>query len=41
MKVNLAKGEHVITVSLEDFNENMNGEINQAMIDCLRIIHLK
>lgn len=41
LKVKLAKGEHIITVSLEDFNENMNGEINQAMIDCLRIIHLK
>ncbi len=38
LKVNFIKGTHVITISLEDFNENMNGEINQAMIDYLRIV---
>jgi len=27
-------------VKFEDFNENMNGVINQAMLDHLRIIRL-
>lgn len=36
-KVFLTKGEHVISISLEDANENMNGEINQAMIDFVRV----
>ncbi|MDO9258124.1 MAG: hypothetical protein Q7U54_21615 [Bacteroidales bacterium] len=37
LKVFLTKGEHVISISLEDANENMNGEINQAMIDFVRV----
>jgi len=37
LKVSLSKGEHVISISLEDANENMNGEINQAMIDFVRV----
>jgi len=37
LKVPLTKGEHILSLSLEDANENMNGEINQAMIDFLRI----
>jgi len=30
----------VVTLSFEDFNDNMNGEVNQAMIDYLRIVKL-
>jgi hypothetical protein len=41
MKVPLTKGEHDISISLEDVNENMNGEINQAMIDFVRIQFIK
>jgi hypothetical protein len=33
--VRLSKGKHVIEVSYEPWNENMNGEINQAMLDAL------
>jgi len=38
VKVSLKKGENIITLSFETANENMNGEINQAMIDAVRII---
>ena len=34
-------GKHILTIKLEPFNENMNGEINQAMLDYLRITKLK
>lgn len=37
LKVVLTKGEHDISISLEEANENMNGEINQAMIDFVRL----
>jgi hypothetical protein len=40
VKVYLPKGRHKITLSFEDFDNNMNGEINQAMIDNLRMIRL-
>lgn len=35
----LKKGSHTFTLSLEPYNENMNGEINEAMLDCIRIIY--
>ncbi|MBB6272733.1 hypothetical protein HDF26_003190 [Pedobacter cryoconitis] len=38
--VKLEKGEHEFNLSFEDWNENMNGEINQAMLDYLRLIRL-
>ncbi|HSV09283.1 MAG TPA: hypothetical protein VLI68_00845, partial [Hanamia sp.] len=38
MKVRLTKGLHHIEISFENWNENMNGEINQAMLDCMRLI---
>jgi hypothetical protein len=41
LKVSLAKGEHLLSVSMEEFNENMNGEINQAMIDYVRISKIR
>ncbi|MBN8851721.1 MAG: glycogen debranching protein [Sphingobacteriales bacterium 50-39] len=37
VKIRLGKGRHVIELRLEDFDDNMNGDINQAMIDCLRV----
>jgi hypothetical protein len=37
LQVPLKKGKHIISISLEDANENMNGEINQAMIDFMRV----
>ena len=41
LKIHLSKGEHIISLLLKDANENMNGEINQAMIDFLRVQFLK
>ncbi|MGY0040754.1 hypothetical protein [Pedobacter sp. NJ-S-72] len=38
--VQLKKGEHEFNLSFEDWNENMNGEINQAMLDYLRLIRI-
>lgn len=38
LQVKMAKGEHVLTLSLEEANENMNGDINEAMIDYLRLM---
>ena len=38
LKVPLTKGLHHVTISFEDWNENMNGDINQAMLDCVRVI---
>lgn len=39
--VELTKGAHQLHLSFEDWNENMNGEINQAMLDELRVIRIK
>jgi hypothetical protein len=33
----LKKGENHLTLSFEPFNENMNGEVNTAMLDFIRI----
>ena len=38
LKLSLSKGTHQITISFENWNENMNGDINQAMLDCVRLI---
>ncbi|MGN6294108.1 MAG: alpha-L-rhamnosidase-related protein [Chitinophagaceae bacterium] len=38
VQVHLTKGEHVLTVEYLPANENMNEEVNQAMLDQLRII---
>lgn len=40
ISTNLKKGTIEIQLKLEDYNDNMNLEINQAMIDCIRIIKL-
>lgn len=41
VQTNLKKGKHIITLSLESANENMNGDINQAMLDYMRVIKIK
>jgi hypothetical protein len=38
MKLSLTKGLHHFSISFESWNENMNGEINEAMLDCVRLI---
>lgn len=40
VKVKLNKGANKIILELTDVNTNMNGEVNQAMIDNLRLIKL-
>lgn len=40
-RITLEKGTHTFTLSLEDFNENMNGKINTAMLDHLRLIKIE
>jgi hypothetical protein len=40
VKTKLSKGKHTVTLAFKPANENMNGDINQAMIDYLRIIEL-
>ena len=40
-EVQLSKGTHQFTITFEHWNENMNGAVNQAMLDYLRIIRLK
>lgn len=41
VQASLKKGNHTIILSFEPANENMNGEINQAMLDFVRIIKIK
>ncbi|HEY5464893.1 MAG TPA: amylo-alpha-1,6-glucosidase [Hanamia sp.] len=38
LEVHLLKGLHHVVISFEDWNENMNGDINEAMLDCVRLI---
>jgi hypothetical protein len=39
--VKLLKGKHQIKLSFEPSNENMNGEINQAMLDAVSVYQIK
>jgi len=39
--VRLSKGKHQISISFEPSNENMNGEINQAMLDAVDICKIR
>jgi hypothetical protein len=41
VQVSFKKGKHNLTLSFEPFNENMNGDINQAMLDYVRLIKVK
>ncbi|MCB2408412.1 MGH1-like glycoside hydrolase domain-containing protein [Hymenobacter lucidus] len=38
--VRLEKGSHLLSLNFEPANENMNGEVNQAMLDYLRLTKL-
>lgn len=40
VKVKLTKGLHAITLQLKTANENMNGDINEAIVDYLRLVQL-
>lgn len=40
VKATLKKGRHILKLSFEPANENMNGAINQAMLDYVRITRL-
>jgi len=40
IKVKLSKGRHIISLQFKPDNENMNGDINQAMVDYIRVIEL-
>jgi hypothetical protein len=41
VQVRLEKGPQTLTLAFEPANENMNGEINQAMLDYLRLTRLR
>ncbi|MFT3823830.1 MAG: trehalase family glycosidase [Chitinophagaceae bacterium] len=41
VKVYLTKGKHNLSLVYLPANENMNGEVNQAMLDWLRVIEVK
>lgn len=41
IRVPLKAGKHTLTLSYEDFNENMNGEVNQAMLDQFFIMQIE
>ena len=40
VKVRLIKGRNSLSIRFAGYNDNMNGEINQAMLDNLRVIRL-
>jgi hypothetical protein len=40
LRIRLNQGENNITLKMEDWNENMNGPINQAMIDALVVEYI-
>ncbi len=40
VKVQLGTGKHTLTLQFKDANENMNGEINQAVLDQVRLIKM-
>lgn len=40
IQIKLAKGIHHFSIRYLPFNANMNEEVNQAMLDCLRIIRV-
>lgn len=40
VKVYLSKGAHKVSIVFEDANDNMNGDINQAMLDNMRVIKI-
>ncbi|GAC1313726.1 MAG: hypothetical protein NVSMB24_37380 [Mucilaginibacter sp.] len=40
VKIKLTKGLHTMTLQLKTANENMNGDINEAIVDYLRLVQL-
>jgi alpha-L-rhamnosidase-like protein len=40
VQTHLTKGKHILLISLETFNDNMNGEVNAAMLDFLVLTRL-
>lgn len=40
LRTSLTKGPHTLVLSFEPWNENMNGAVNQAMLDYIRIIRV-
>lgn len=38
IRANLTKGRHLLTIGFESYNENMNGDINEAMLDYMQIV---
>ncbi len=38
IEISLSAGKHELVIEYQDVNENMNGEVNQAMIDFVRVI---
>ncbi|SEM83051.1 hypothetical protein SAMN05192574_101943 [Mucilaginibacter gossypiicola] len=40
IRIKLTKGKHLIALCFKDANENMNVDINQAMIDHIRLIRI-
>ncbi len=41
VQVRLTKGKHLVALVFEEQNENMNGEVNQAMLDTMSIRRIK
>ncbi|WP_162053175.1 carbohydrate-binding protein [Pontibacter pamirensis] len=41
VEVPLQQGRHTISLTFEPANENMHGEINQAMVDNMRVIKIR
>jgi len=41
VQIHLAKGEHFLTLTFRNSDDNMNGEVNGALLDCARISLLK
>jgi hypothetical protein len=40
LKINLKEGKNELKIVFEEWNNNMDGEINDAMIDCIRLIKI-
>jgi len=40
VQLHLSKGRHILSLQFKPANENMNGDINQAMVDYLRVVQL-
>lgn len=41
LQTKLAKGKHTISLSFKDANENMNGDVNEAVLDYLQVVKVK